>query len=622
MRPPPASPAGPTPPGGVSPGELLLAGGFAAAVAAGAVLWATGQVAGLVSGGRWPPVGAGEMASVLLRLPGNVGDPARAWPPAARELLPGPLGFYAVLLCLGLLLLALAFALVGAWKRAGERGLSMRRLRRRRHGVEGLPPRRRRTERSARWARVVDVRRLLVAGAEPGRVTLGRVSGRLVAGEPRQSVIVVAPTQTYKTSGFAVPALVEWRGPAVVTSIKTDLVRDSMDARCGAGEVRIFDPIRSSGLRRSSWTPLAQCASWEGARRCAYRLIQASQVARGAGADGDFWARQGSRYLAPLLFAAQRAKVTMREVVRWVNAGKQDEVRAALGAADGVVADGEDADACRAALEVLESVWGAEERLRSSLLATVAGAIDAYSDTAVLECSVDSEITAEWLLAGHNTLYLCAPADEQERLAPLFVALIAEIRAEVYRRAAASGQPVDPALLLMLDEAANVAPVPDLDVLASTGAGQGLQLVTIVQDLAQVHRRWQAAAETVVNNHTAKIVGSGIACPRTLEYVARLLGDEELRQVSISSQGGGFGERSRTESSTWRAIAPANVLREAEPGTGLLVYRSLAPARVELRPWFAEPRLRELVEGPPAVGERSEARPSERIRVPAGRRER
>jgi len=137
-----------------------------------------------------------------------------------------------------------------------------------------------------------------------------------------------------------------------------------------------------------------------------------------------------------------------------------------------------------------------------------------------------------------------------------------------------------------------------------------------VQDLAQVHRRWQGAAETVVNNHTAKIVGSGIACPRTLEYFARLLGDEELRQVSTSTQDGGYGQRSRTESSTWRALAPANVLREAEPGTGLLVYRSLAPARVELRPWFSDAGLRELVDRAPGA---SEARPPGRVQVtPAG----
>ncbi len=127
--------------------------------------------------------------------------------------------------------------------------------------------------------------------------------------------------------------------------------------------------------------------------------------------------------------------------------------------------------------------------------------------------------------------------------------------------------------------------------------------MTIVQDLAQVHKRWPTAAETIVNNHAAKVLGSGVGCPRTLDYFARLLGDEEIRQVSTSSQEGGSGQRSRTESSTWRALAPANVLRENEPGTGLLVYRNLAPARLELRPWFREPGLQELVERPRAGDE-------------------
>ena len=600
MRPPPPSPASTHPPGAGGPAELLVAGAFAAAFGVGAALWATGQVAGLIAGGRWPAVGLGEMAGVLVRLPGSVGDPARAWPAGAQGLLPGAVGFYAVLLALGALVLALLFAAVRGWDHVREQGLGLGGPRRRRRPGARRPRARQRTERTARWARVADVRQLLVPGAERGRVTLGRVGGRPVAAERRQSVIVVAPTQTYKTTGFAVPAVLEWDGPALVTSIKTDLLRDSVAAREHRGEVRIFDPTAVSGYGRSSWTPLAECATWEGARRVAFRLTHAAQAARGAGGDADFWARQGTRYLAPLLFAARRKELTMRAVTGWVNAEAEDKVRAeirqALGAKDGEVADREDAIACQAALEVLKSVWSAEARLRSSLVATVAGALDAYGDLQVLKCSRKAEITADWLLSGSNTLYLCAPADEQERLAPLFVALIGEIRAEVYRRAAATGEPIDPSLLLVLDEAANVAPVPDLDVLASTGAGQGLQLVTIVQDLAQIHRRWQGAAETVVNNHTAKVLGAGIACPRTLDYFGRLLGDQELRQVSTSTQDGGYGQRSRTESSTWRALAPANVLRESEAGTGLLVYRNLPPACLELRPWFWERELRELVE--------------------------
>jgi len=58
-----------------------------------------------------------------------------------------------------------------------------------------------------------------------------------------------------------------------------------------------------------------------------------------------------------------------------------------------------------------------------------------------------------------------------------------------------SGEPIDPALLMVLDEAAKIAPVLDLDVLASSGAGQGLQLVTLVQDVAQVHGRRRDAAD-------------------------------------------------------------------------------------------------------------------------------
>lgn len=600
MREMPPSPYdGPQMPGMTNPAEILAAAAFGVGVAVSGVLWATGQVAGLLVGGSWPSVGARDMAGVLLRLPGHLGDPGAAWPPEVRSGLPGALGFYMVLLALAL---ALAGLLVGAlrlWALARERGVS---LPRRRGGARGrgwLGARRRprrRAERSARWAKVADVRRLVVGAPTAGRLTLGRVGSRLVASEERQSVIVVAPTQSLKTTGFAVPALLEWEGPALATSIKTDLVRDSLASRMARGEVRIFDPTAATGLERSSWTPLGQCSTWEGARRCAFRLTQASQVASG-GQEADFWGRQGARYLAPLLFAARRQGLSMRELTRWVNAEEQLEVRAALGGEDGEVTRSEDAEGCRAALEVLESVWSSEERLRSSLLATVAGAIDAYGDARVLECSMDAEITANWLLEGQNTLYLCAPADEQERLAPLFVTLIAEVRAEVYRRSAANGQPIEPALLMVLDEAANVAPVPDLDVLASGGAGQGLQLVTIVQDLAQVHRRWQGAAETIVNNHTAKVLGSGIGCPRTLEYFARLLGDEEIRQVSTSSPEGAYGQRSRTESSTWRALAPANVLRESEPGTGLLVYRNLSPARLELRPWFEEPALCEQVEG-------------------------
>ncbi len=116
--------------------------------------------------------------------------------------------------------------------------------------------------------------------------------------------------------------------------------------------------------------------------------------------------------------------------------------------------------------------------------------------------------------------------------------------------------------LLVLDEAPNIAPLPDLDQIASTGAGQGIQLVTVVQDLAQVHARWGAKADTIVNNHRAKLFGPGLSCEKTLDYVSRVLGDRELRQVSRTS--GEHGRRSTTESRpSARSRRPTSCARAA-----------------------------------------------------------
>jgi type IV secretion system protein VirD4 len=163
---------------------------------------------------------------------------------------------------------------------------------------------------------------------------------------------------------------------------------------------------------------------------------------------------------------------------------------------------------------------------------------------------------------------------------------------QVYTMAARTGRPLKRPLLLVLDEAANIAPLPDLDQIASTGAGQGLQLVTVFQDLAQVHQRWGGKADTIVNNHRAKLFGPGVSCARTLEYLRRILGDAELAQRSETSAE--RGRRSTTRSSTFRPIAPPNALREGGADTMVLVYGTLPPAVVRTRPWYRDRHLRAL----------------------------
>jgi type IV secretory pathway TraG/TraD family ATPase VirD4 len=141
----------------------------------------------------------------------------------------------------------------------------------------------------------------------------------------------------------------------------------------------------------------------------------------------------------------------------------------------------------------------------------------------------------------------------------------------------------------VIDEAANVAPLTDLDSLASTAAGHGIQLVTIWHDLSQINARYGSRAATVVNNHRAKLFLSGIADPPTLDFASHLVGDEEVL-LPVTTSGGRSGP-STTRSPTVRRLAPPDALRRIAPGEAVLVYGNIPPAHLRLRTWFDEPSL-------------------------------
>jgi type IV secretion system protein VirD4 len=535
-------------------------------------IWLIGAVAGVVFGGGWTSIGASELLLTALKLPSHLGDPRAAWPQSAQSVLPGAFGFYA----------STVFVL------GGLGGLLL--LARRVVDLGDLPSlgRRQRRAPSARWANRRDLGPLRVQKPEPGRLTLGHSGRALLAAEERQSVIVFAPTQSHKTTGLVVPALLEWKGPVLATSVKTDLLADTVAHRQTLGEVMIFDPALVTGMEPSRATPLWGAGTWRGAMRVAHWLASAAKTGSGGLEDADFWYAAAEKLLAPLLFAAASTGRTMESVVRWLDEGP--DANDAL--IEELLSDAGEPAAKRA----WQATQNREERQRSSVYTTAEMIVAAFADPRVAEETKGADYSPAALLdGGANTLYLCAPLHEQERLRTVFSMLVQEVLAVVYETVAATGKPLDPPLLLALDELANIAPIPNLAEIASTGAGQGVQLLSVFQDLAQVSARYGRQASTIVNNHRATVLGSGISDPDTLSYVSRVLGAGEFEQRSRST--GEKGRRSETEGDTYRDLAPANFVRERDPGTGLLVYGHLPPAKIKLRPWYEDRELRRLRDG-------------------------
>lgn len=456
--------------------------------------------------------------------------------------------------------------------------------------ISGWRRGRSRRARGARFASARELAALRVRRPQAGRVTLGAYRRALVAAQARASVLVVGPSQSGKTSGLVVPALLEWSGPALATSIKSDVVLDAHAARAAVGEVRVFDPTGATQLPHAMWTPLAASRTWEGARRTAARLLGVGEHGAARSADEAFWRPAGARYLAPLLLAAAHGERTMGDVLSWV-AGV-DELRAQA------LLEDCPRPGARPALEALRSVCGADLRFRSNLEQTLATALDPWQEPKLAAATIDaSAITAHWLLRDANTLFLVSPAEDQRRLRGMFCALVADVVAGAFARAAQLGGPLSPPLLLCLDEAANIAPLANLDEIASTGPGQGVQLLTVLQNLSQAADRWGSErAQTILANHRARVFCSGIGDQATLEHLRATLGEQEVTRIS-RQRSGLLATGSRTTSSELRALAPPNRVRQARSEEALLVYGNLAPAWIRLRPWFRDRALRALAAG-------------------------
>jgi type IV secretion system protein VirD4 len=550
----------------ISDAAMLAVVGIALALAAAVWLW--GGLAGALFGGGWPRISLTQLLEVIVRLPGRIGHPAAAWPPGPRRLLPGAAGCYAALCLLAAVAMVIATAAA-------------------RSGLVATP---RRRSAGARWATGTELGALR-GGARAGRLALGHSRGRLLHAEERHALVAFGPPQSGKSAGLAVPALLEWDGPAVASSIKTDLLAATVARRRRLGPVFVFDPFELSGTSAQTWSPLGNARTWDGALEVAWRLAAAGELDQRGVEGGDFWAIAAEQRLAPLLFTAACTDAGMEAVVRWTYGQGTRELDHAISHLTGSARDEAELEGAHAAYDALRAFESQADRTRSSIEATAQGLLRAYRFARVLRSARASEISADALLDERATLYLIGDAKASKLLRPIFLALLSEIVDRAYERATLAGGRLALPLLLCLDEAGNVAPLPNLAEVASTAPSHNIQLVSIFHDLAQARSRYGRQAETVVNSHRARMLLPGVADLDTLRYFSGLAGEEEARETTRTT---GSGGGTRTTGVRRRPLVAPEGLRQLPSGHALLLYGRIPPTEVRLRMWFADRRLRKL----------------------------
>jgi type IV secretion system protein VirD4 len=547
---------------------LLLAAGLLS----GALAWCWTQAACVASlrGPTRLSAGDAARASWQLVLHGGWSTPGGAFPTAAeRAGAPGAWAYIAVAVA-GIVLTGRGGWLLTRhledWRAGSPLGKDQRTLGRR--AVE------RGWVRQRTWARPTDLRRLWVAVPQSGRPYLGVTGGprpRMLAAEGEVQPMVIAPPRAGKSSGFVVPWLLDHDGPALVLSTKRDIYDATEPFRRSLGRVWVYDPFGDDGS--AAFTPLIPARSWPGALRAGEALASAAHPDQ-ANAANEFWDKEAASMLAPLLHAAALAGVDMSELVRWLDA------RDFTGAIIALKASG-----AAAAADQLEGVGRRDERNRETTVMSALNLLRAYRYPQLAALAVDG-LTPERFLDGQaNTIYVVAAGHDQEILRPVILALLAAIYETAVIKARRDG-PLQPRLFILMDEAANIAPVRNLASWLSQCGDHGIVIATIWQSIAQIDQRYgRAARDAICAASTAQLFIPPLAEPTSAGYLTELLGEEPVANAS-----GGISHN--TLAVGHQKAAPAPWLRQVGRGRAILIYRDLPPAIVRAPGWFEDPRFR------------------------------
>ena len=239
-----------------------------------------------------------------------------------------------------------------------------------------------------------------------------------------------------------------------------------------------------------------------------------------------------------------------------------------------------------------------EHRERGTVFSTVMRIFNVFTERSVAKSAMSSRFDPDEFLRRRGTLYLCSPRQAPERIASLFVGILMTVVTSAYAMADADpSRQRNAGLGLFLDELANVVPIEDLPALASQGAGRGVMLMSIVQDISQLRARYGAdRANTILNNHGCKVILPGITDPETADVLGKLIGRAEYIDEQLSI--GADGRITRSYSTRHDSMATPDGLRQLGTGTAIVIHRDSSPAYVSLPYWFRAPRYRKLAKVP------------------------
>ena len=400
-------------------------------------------------------------------------------------------------------------------------------------------------------------------------------------------VLAVMAPRAGKTTALAVPAILDAPGAVIATSNKADLWAATAALREERTRERVwvFDPQQIAYAERTWWwNPLRGVTNVEEAHRLAGHFVHTVRSSRGS---NDFWAAAAHDLLAGLLLAAGTSGRDLTEVYEWLNDPMLQtpvdllRTRGFNAAAVGLLGRMHGAPETRDG--VYETARTATQCLRDDAIMAWVSPPARTGETALDERNLD-ELDAAGIAGTRQTVYLLSK-EGAGAAAPLVAALTDRILRSATRAAESTGGRLDPPMVVVLDEAANVCRIADLPELYSHLGSRGIVPITILQSYKQGVRVWgEHGMDALWSAATIKLIGAGLDDARLAEDISRLVGDHDVPIRTIT-----HGDRRTGESLSVRRqrILGAEQVRALPRGSALLLATGCKAALLDLAPWYS-----------------------------------
>jgi type IV secretion system protein VirD4 len=352
------------------------------------------------------------------------------------------------------------------------------------------------------------------------------LSGEWLTANPRHQVGVIGAPQSGKSTGFLIPGVGGSSGAVISVSTKPDVMEATVVARSEIGQAWLFDPagkekVLPAGVRRLNWSPVAAAVTWDDALLMAGAMTAAARPGTGI-TDASHWTERAEALLAPLLYAANQAGLSIGDVLEWILHKDLEPALQVL----------RDCDA-KMAVAVLAGIDGTDSREKSSIFSATAGVLAAYRSDGVRASAAEPNFDPVRFARSNDTIYVTSPEQYQRLAAPLIVGLLEEVRQAVYMLVASGEMPA--VMKWFVDEFTNIAPIIDPLALLSQAGGQMLHVVLGFQDLGQIRDRYgEAVADAFLTLLQTIVLLPGIRDSRTLEGISLALGEYDRDMVNHS----------------------------------------------------------------------------------------